>query len=117
KKIERNRVELRNLLKKYYKQIDGAFVVYRQGSKWRFSYISEISTRDSQGRRIDERTSSKRYTYVLGEDEAVRTAVDRFFSLIYKDVSIIDIKDAFSVEKITKEFFDEIALLFTTLVG
>lgn len=109
--IERNRVGLRNLLRKQYKQVDGCFAVYYQGSKWRFSYISE--TREFENNQwIESKTEPKRYTYVLGKDETVRTAVDRFDSLFRSDRNIKDIKESFSVEKVTKEFYKEFKDIF-----
>ncbi|RPI19830.1 MAG: hypothetical protein EHM58_00110 [Ignavibacteriae bacterium] len=116
-KLERNRVGLRNLLKPHYKQIDGAFAVYNQDSNWRFSFISEIKKRDEHGNWIEEKTEPKRYTYVLGKGETVRTAVDRFDELFRSDKQLVDIKEAFSVEKVTKEFFTKIAVLFSELTG
>src|SRR5690606_15661187 len=101
----------------YYKQLDGAFVVYIQGDKWRFSYISEITKRNEDGNLVDEKTEPKRYTYVLGKGETVRTAIDRFIELLFKDVTLSDIKDTFSIEKITSEFYNKISYLFTSLVG
>ena len=115
--IERNRVGLRNLLRKYYKQIDGAFVVFSSGSKWRFSFISEIHTRDVNGNRIESKTEPKRYTYVLGKGETVHTAVSRFDNLLKSEKKLEDINEAFSVEKVTKAFFNEIAVMFTELTG
>ncbi len=115
--IERNKVGVRNLLRKYYKQVDGCFAVYKLNNKWRFSYISETSSKDEIGNRIDNKTEPKRFTYVLGEGETVRTAVDRFDILLKSEKLLNDIKDAFSVEKVTKDFFTEIALQFTRLSG
>ncbi|GIV28628.1 MAG: hypothetical protein KatS3mg027_2442 [Bacteroidia bacterium] len=47
----------------------------------------------------------------LGEAENVRTAADRFFILIQKagKATLDDVKEAFSVEKVTKEFYTEVA--------
>lgn len=39
--IARNRVALRNLIKDITQQVAGAVVVFVQGDKWRFSYISK----------------------------------------------------------------------------
>jgi len=114
--IERNRVGLRNLLRKQYKQVDGCFAVYTQGEKWRFSYISE--TREFQNEKwVESKTEPKRFTYVLGVGEKVNTAILRFEILFSSSKIIQDIKDAFSVERVTKEFFDKIAKLFIQLTG
>lgn len=108
--LERNRVTLRNQLKSYYCQCDGAFAVFWQKGKWRFTFVSEIAKRNEQGEWEQSKTEPKRFTYILGEGEKVRTATDRFFLLLNNSsVSLENIKEAFSVEKVTKEFYKEIA--------
>jgi adenine-specific DNA-methyltransferase len=109
--LERNRVGLRNLLRKFWKGIDGAFIVYHrpENPSWRFTYVSELTDWDEEGEQIKVVTEPKRYTYVLGEGESVRTAAERFAILAAKrtTATLDDIKDAFSVEKLSKAFFDE----------
>ena len=99
--ITKSKVGLRNLLRNVYKyDVDGALIVFVQGNKWRFSYVSEIKNRDGE-----IVTEPKRYTYLFGENEVCRTAADRFSKLIDKKYYLQDLYDAFSVEKLTKEFF------------
>jgi adenine-specific DNA-methyltransferase len=99
--IERNRVGLRNLLRQIYKfDVDGALIVFVQDAKWRFSYVSEIRTEDGK-----KETEPKRYTYLFGESESCRTAADRFDKLKGKPIYLNDLYDAFSVEKLNKDFF------------
>jgi adenine-specific DNA-methyltransferase len=113
-KIERNKVGLRNLLKEVYaNDVDGAFVVFDQKKKWRFSYVSEISVRNEEGKREKKKTDPKRYTYLMGEGERCKTASDRFTKLktttdlFGEGITLKAIEDAFSVEKLSKNFFDE----------
>lgn len=114
-KIERNKVGLRNLLKEVYaNDVDAAFVVFDQKKKWRFSYVSEISVRNKEtGKREKKKTDPKRYTYLMGEGERCKTAADRFTrlrttnDLFGEGVTLKSIEDAFSVEKLSKNFFDE----------
>lgn len=109
--LERNRVGLRNLLRKYWKNIDAAFIVYHnsESKKWRFTYVSELTGYDAEGNFQKIQTEPKRYTYVLGEGESVRTATQRFYELAQKahKATLDDVKEAFSVEKLSKAFFDE----------
>lgn len=109
--LERNRVGLRNLLRKYWKNIDAAFIVYHnpENNKWRFTYVSELTGYDSEGNFQKIQTEPKRYTYVLGEGESTRTAAERFALIAKKGskAALDDVKDAFSVEKLSKAFFDE----------
>lgn len=107
--IERKRVGLRQLLRSIYKQVDGAFVVFNQGEKWRFSYVSEVNTRDADGKLVKSQTEPKRYTYVFGKNIANRTAIERFTKLLGKSVELEDIKEAFSVDALTKEFYRELS--------
>ncbi|MFN4298776.1 MAG: Eco57I restriction-modification methylase domain-containing protein [Thermaurantimonas sp.] len=111
--LERNRVGLRNLLRKYWKNIDAAFIVYHNphNEKWRFSYVSELTGFDAERNFQKIQTEPKRYTYVLGEGESVRTAAERF-ALLAQNASkatLDDVKGAFSVERVTKEFYAEVA--------
>jgi len=109
--LERNRVGLRNLLRKYWKDIDAAFIVYQNtdSKKWRFTYVSELTGYDSEGEFVKIKTEPKRYTYVLGEGESTRTAAERFALIAKKanQATLVDVKEAFSVEKLSKAFFDE----------
>ena len=109
--LERNRVGLRNLLRKYWKDIDAAFITYHkpESPKWRFTYISELTGYDANGEFVQLKTEPKRYTYVLGEGESTRTAAERFTAItkLGNQTQLDDVKEAFSVEKLSKAFFDE----------
>lgn len=109
--LERNRVGLRNLLRKYWKDIDAAFIAYHRPEtpNWRFTYVSELTGYDADGEFVKIKTEPKRYTYVLGEGESTRTAAERFTAIATKGskATLDDVKEAFSVEKLSKAFFDE----------
>jgi adenine-specific DNA-methyltransferase len=109
--LERNRVGLRNLLRKYWKDIDAAFIAYHRPEtpNWRFTYVSELTGYDAAGEFVKIKTEPKRYTYVLGEGESTRTAAERFTAIASKGskATLDDVKEAFSVEKLSKAFFDE----------
>ena len=109
--LERNRVGLRNLLRKYWKDIDAAFIVYHLPGfpNWRFTYVSELAGYNPEGDFVKIKTEPKRYTYVLGEGESTRTAAERFTAIANKGskATLDDVKEAFSVEKLSKAFFDE----------
>jgi adenine-specific DNA-methyltransferase len=111
--ITRNRVALRNLTKDLTKQVAGAMVVFVQGEKWRFSYISKRKIKSKDTNEIQEsETAPKRYTYLFGRNEKALTASIRFNKLIQKQkenifqfLSLDDFDEAFSVEKLSREFF------------
>lgn len=99
--LDKNRVGLRNLLRQVYKyDVDGALIVFVQGEKWRFSFVSEIRTAEGK-----KETEPKRYTYLFGKGESCRTAAERFDKLKGKPIYLADLFDAFSVDKLNKDFF------------
>ena len=101
--VARKRVGLRDLVKSFinpnWGEFDAALVVFDSGSVWRLSFVCDIK---------GEKTAAKRFTYVFGEsDSFYNTPVGRFDALQRKGISFENIKDAFSVEALSKEFFDE----------
>lgn len=114
-KLTRNRVGLRNLIKSITQQVAGAMVVFVQGDKWRFSYISKRKVKNKETDTIeDKETAPKRYTYLFGKNEKALTAAIRFDKLIQKQqgnifqfLTLNDFEEAFSVEKLSKDFFNE----------
>ncbi len=112
--LSRNRVALRSLLKDITKQVAGAMVVFVQGDKWRFSYISKRKAKNNETNTIEEKeTSPKRYTYLFGKGEKALTAAQRLLDLANKEVrnnclSLDDFENAFSVSVLTKEFYNEL---------
>jgi adenine-specific DNA-methyltransferase len=113
--LTRNRVALRNLIKSITLQVAGAMVVFVQGDKWRFSYISKRKVRNRETNSVeDKETAPKRYTYLFGNGEKALTAAIRFDKLIqkqkgnlYQFLTLNDFEEAFSVEKLSKEFFQK----------
>ena len=101
--VARKRVGLRNLVRSFinpnWGEFDAALVVFDSGFVWRLSFVCDIK---------GENTAPKRYTYVFGENDSFyNTPVGRFDFLQRKGISFETIKEAFSVEALSKEFFDE----------
>lgn len=116
--LERNKVGLRELLRNVYKyDVDGAIIVFIQQDKWRLSFVSEIKVLNDEGEIIEQATEPKRYTYLLGEGEKVRTPSDRLSKLSGKSLALQDILNAFSVEALNEEFYKIIQAYFYELVG
>jgi type I restriction-modification system DNA methylase subunit len=108
--ISRNRVGLRNLLNAEIIPgvVDGALIVYHQKGHddWRFSFFSKTKYWDIEGNEVRKETHPKRYTYVLGNGETCVTPRERFWLLAEKKKKTIrDVLEAFSVEKVSDEFF------------
>ena len=102
--VARKRVGLRNLVKSFinpnWGDFDAALVVFDSGSVWRLSFVCDIK---------GENTAAKRFTYVFGEnDNYYNTPVGRFDALQRKGISFENIKEVFSVEALTKEFYNEL---------
>ena len=100
--VARKRVGLRNLVKSFinpnWGEFDAALVVFDSGSVWRLSFVCDIK---------GENTAAKRFTYVFGEsDNYYNTPVGRFDALQRNGISFEHIKDAFSVERLNKDFFN-----------
>lgn len=98
--LQLNRVGLRSLVKSYTRyNVDAALVVYYDATHWRLSFICDIK---------DQKTAPKRYTYVFGNShESYRTA-SAMLAKLANDIkpTFKDIKEAFSVEKMSKDFFE-----------
>ncbi len=99
--IDQRRVGLRQLVNRYIKiDSDAGIAVFDDGSHWRLSFITDMR---------GEKTSPKRYTFVFGDKEKqYHTAVDRFMELQRVGISYKNIRDAFSVEALTKQFYNDL---------
>lgn len=110
KHVTKNRVGLRNLIygEVIPGDVDAIFAVYHtKGDKdWRLTFISKAVYWDDDFNENKQETSPRRYTYVLGEDESVKTAVKQFESLFDEQLTVKHLIDAFNVEKLNKKFFD-----------
>ena len=113
--VARKRVGLRNLVKSFvnpnWGEFDAALAVFDSDSNiivnskfvnskslWRLSFVCDIK---------GENTAAKRFTYVFGEnDNYYNTPVGRFDALQRNGISFENIKDAFSVERLNKDFFN-----------
>lgn len=114
KYVTKNRVGLRNLIHREVipGDIDAIFAVYhtKGHSDWRLTFISKSIFWDDDFNENKDETHPKRYTYVLGEDESVKTALNQFEELFDKQLTIKHLIEAFSVEKLNKEFFKKYKL-------
>lgn len=123
-KLERARTALRNFVADHLKQRenkDAALAAFVSPSErqWRFSYIKmEYATTEKEGGKVGVEarlTPARRFSYIVGEGESCHTAQTRFLSLLQNtetDPKLADIEEAFSVEAVTKEFYEEYRKLF-----
>ena len=102
--VVHKKVGLNQLVKSFvnpqWGEFDAAIAVFSENSNWRLSLICNIK---------EEHMSPKRYTYVFGEsNNFYNTPVSRFLYLQDKGISFENIKNAFSVEALTKQFYNEL---------
>ncbi|MGP1465333.1 MAG: Eco57I restriction-modification methylase domain-containing protein [Prevotella koreensis] len=108
--IARNRKGLRNIAIRYIDQdiIHGILVFYysKKQIDYRLTFVSKTTALNEMGEFQTEETAPKRYTFLLGGNEPCTTAAIRLYELVKKEnVILSDVTDAFSVERLNKDFF------------
>lgn len=113
---------LNNLLSKgALSQYDALIAAFfdESSEKWKLSFIT-IEYKLQDNRITQEFLSSKRYTFSLGYGEKVKTYSNQLDQVRTKTlkgkISLNDLKDAFSVDRLTKDFYESVASLFKTLL-
>jgi hypothetical protein len=118
-KLERARTALRNFVADHLRQRDekdAALVAFvAPGEKqWRFSYVKmEYATVQKDGGKVGveaKLTPARRFSYIVGEGESCHTAQARFLGLLQNtetDPELADVQEAFSVDAVTEEFYEE----------
>jgi|GEM_PF-267606 len=112
-RIEQSKVAIQQYVRKLLTAGQGALINFVSPSAknvWRLTLVAKDS--DVTGSRVKEKTTNaKRYTFLLGPSETCRTAAERFEALsTEKEITFQSLQDAFSVEKLSKAFFDEYTL-------
>ena len=108
--IAHNRKGLRNIAIRYIDQdiIHGILVFYysRKQTDYRLTFVSKTTALNDAGEFQTKETAPKRYTFLLGGNEPCTTAAIRLYELVKKEnVLLSDVTDAFSVERLNKDFF------------
>ena len=121
KSVERARSVQRNFVKALIEDetaVDGAIVAFYSDSvpeKWRLSFVRlDHEFVAGKGGKV-KITPAKRYSYLVGENEPCTTAYQQLFPIFADDssrVTLDELEEAFSVERVTKEFFDKYAEKF-----
>ena len=111
-RMARNRVSLQLIIRNILKSKSGsagAFMVFRyedsRRHEWRFSFCYKAHEDEKS-------TDAKRFTFLFGPNHSCRTAAENFLNLFQRNaegqrVKVEDIQKAFSVEALSKEFFDK----------
>lgn len=85
-----------------------AFYIKDDTTKWRLSLV-RLDYEFSKGKINEKLTPAKRFSYLVGFGEPCHTAKERLYPLFIADntnPSLDELEQAFSVEAVTKEFFD-----------
>jgi hypothetical protein len=113
--LQSNRVGLRSLIVKCIDEVSAhavlAFFVQEGKSFYRLTYAAKESKLGDDLKIQTEQTATRRFTYILGAGESCRTAAERFGSLPTA-ARLADLTEAFSVEKLNKEFFADFRKAF-----
>jgi hypothetical protein len=109
-RIEQSKVAIQQYVRKLLTAGQAAlinFVTPSNKNVWRLTLVAKDSILTDKGVK-EKTTNAKRYTFLLGPSETCKTAADRFEVLsIEKEIGFQTLVNAFSVEKLSKAFFDE----------
>mgnify|MGYP002347078624 CR=1 FL=1 len=127
-KVERARVEQRKILSYYLKNtwifqwVNNLLVVFysddEDSNDWRLSFIKQEFKLDEQKKKVvNEFTPAKRKSFLIEQTSKNKTVKDQFNPILEQKESptISQIEWIFSVEKVTKEFFQEYKKLYSKL--
>jgi len=110
--VRRKRVGLRKLISPYLKyDVDGAIAVFDDGCHWRLSYICDLK---------DGSTSAKRFSYIMGDEQGqYKTPIERLGEVAKLNGrwKLSDLKESFSVDALSDEFFDEYHIHYDRIVA
>lgn len=110
--VRRKRVGLRKMIAPYLKyDVDAAIAVFADESHWRLSYICDMK---------EGVTNAKRFSYILGDEQGqYKTPLERLEPICAKRGRFVlnDLREAFSVDALSDEFFDEYHVHYDHIVA
>lgn len=120
--LERARTLQRNVIAKLLKNfnLDSALVAFysEDSPDWRFSFIKMDYKLLEDGKVSTELTPARRHSFLVGKNEPNHTCRKQLIDLVIREnekPTIEEIENAFSVENVTKEFFEKYKNLFINL--
>jgi len=121
-KVERARSFQRKVISKLLKDNtkDAGLVAFYScdNPDWRLSFIKLEYKLTDKGVKVEIGTPPKRYSFLVGKTEPSHTAQSQFRRILEDHENnplLSDIEEAFSVEKVTKEFYERYRKLFEGL--
>ena len=114
KSIENARTLQRNFIKSLLEETScagalAAFYNSKEPEKWRLSLV-RLDYEFAEGKISTKLTPAKRYSYLVGKNEPCHTAKERLFPIFAADnrnPGLDELEEAFSVEAVTKDFFEK----------
>ncbi len=110
--VRRKRVGLRKMIAPYLKyDVDAAIAVFADESHWRLSYICDMK---------EGVTNAKRFSYILGDEQGqYKTPLERLEKIYSKRGRFVlnDLREAFSVDALSDEFFEEYHIHYDRIVA
>ena len=110
--VRRKRVGLRKMIAPYLKyDVDAAIAVFVDENHWRLSYICDMK---------EGVTNAKRFSYILGDEQGqYKTPLERLDTIYAKRGRFVlnDLREAFSVDALSDEFFDEYHIHYDRIVA
>ena len=110
--VRRKRVGLRKMIAPYLKyDVDAAIAVFVDENHWRLSYICDMK---------EGVTNAKRFSYILGDEQGqYKTPLERLDTIYAKKGRLVlnDLREAFSVDALSDEFFDEYHIHYDRIVA
>src|SRR3989338_7443905 len=121
-KVERARSFQRNLISKLLKDNtkDAGLAAFysKDNPDWRLSFIKLDYKLTDKGVKVEVGTPPKRYSFLVGKSEPSHTAQKQLLPILedHKNNPLLsDLEEAFSVERVTKEFYERYRKLFEDL--
>jgi len=122
--LDRARTAQRNFIARYLKERgekDAGLIAFvsPQEEDWRFSFVKMEYKFEKTPKgyvKVKEKfTPARRYSFLVGKNESSHTAQSCFIDILRNDnyyPKLNEIERAFSIEKVTKEFFEKYRELF-----
>ena len=121
--LERARSAQRNFVARYLKdrgeKDSGLIAFVSPNDEWRFSFVKMeykfVETPKGNIKAKEDFTPARRYSFLVGKNENSHTAQSRLVPILLDDENnptLKELEDVFSIEKVTKEFFEKYRDLF-----
>lgn len=112
-KLDRSRVNIQRWIRSELSYYSHALLIFHyenpDGKDWRISYLYKPST-------LTRATEPKRFTYLIGKGFSVRTITERFTKLTTSIPNDEALLDAFSVQALSDDFFNEYRKIYADFV-